>query len=169
MLARLLVTALLLLSCDRKVSDDLSATNVAPVLRTGVNPFSSVSYVNNFDGDTITVNLPNSIPDVFSHEISVRIRHIDTPEIKGKGKCEKEMAQKAKDVVTSLLKNAKKIDLEDVGRDKYFRLLCSVNITTKEDKIIILSQYLLEHGYAVPYEGDTKQVVDWCVMKRKIK
>ena len=129
------------------------------------NSLLSVTYVNNFDGDTITVNLPNSIPDVFGHEIPVRIRHIDTPEIKGNGKCEKEAAQKAKAVVSSLLKNAKRIDLEDVGRDKYFRLLCSVNITTQEDKIIILSQYLLEHGYAVPYEGNTKPKTDWCKIK----
>ena len=129
------------------------------------NSLLSVTYVNNFDGDTITVNLPNSIPDVFGHEIPVRIRHIDTPEITGNGKCEKEAAQKAKAVVSSLLKNAKRIDLEDVGRDKYFRLLCSVNITTQEDKIIILSQYLLEHGYAVPYEGNTKSKTDWCKIK----
>ena len=150
------------IGCDRKISIDQRGTNIAPVLRTGVNPFSAVSYVRNYDGDTITVNLPNTIPDVFSHEISVRIRHIDTPEIKGNGKCEKEAAQKAKVATTSLLKNAKKIDLEDVGRDKYFRLLAQVVITTREDKIILLSQYLLEQGYAVPYEGGTKNKVDWC-------
>ena len=135
------------------------------IMASTYNTLLSVTYVNNFDGDTITVNLPNSIPDVFGHEIPVRIRHIDTPEITGNGKCEKEAAQKAKAVVSSLLKNAKRIDLEDVGRDKYFRLLCSVNITTQEDKIIILSQYLLEHGYAVPYEGNTKSKTDWCKIK----
>ena len=163
-MGKLILVISMLLSCDRKISIDRSGTNITPVLRTGVNPFSSVSYVNNFDGDTLTVNLPNSIPDVFSHEISVRIRHIDTPEVKGNGKCEKEAAQKAKVATTSLLKNAKKIDLEDVGRDKYFRILATV----RADGVSI-GQYLLDQKLAVPYEGDTKQVVDWCVMKRKIK
>ena len=159
---RITIFFVILLTCQK-----ISAAVLSSVQQ--VNKFSSVELVRVYDGDTITVNLPNTIPDVFSHEIPVRIRHIDTPEITGNGKCEKEAAQKAKAVVSSLLKNAKRIDLEDVGRDKYFRLLAQVVITTKEDKIIILSQYLLEHGYAVPYEGDTKQVVDWCTMKRKIK
>lgn len=152
------------IGCDRKISIDRSGTNIAPVLRAGVNPFGAVSYVSNYDGDTITVNLPNTIPDVFSHEIPVRIRHIDTPEIKGNGKCEKEAAQKAKVATTSLLKNAKKIDLEDVGRDKYFRILATV----RADGVSV-GQYLLDQKLAVPYEGDTKQIVDWCTMKRKIK
>jgi len=134
------------------------------IMASTYNSLLSVTYVNNFDGDTITVNLPNSIPDVFGHEIPVRIRHIDTPEIKGNGKCEKEAAQKAKVATTSLLKNAKKIDLEDVGRDKYFRLLATV----RADGVSI-GQYLLDQKLAVPYEGDTKQVVDWCTRQRKIK
>lgn len=159
---RITIFFVILLTCQK-----ISANVMSSVQQ--VNKFSSVELVRVYDGDTITVNLPNSIPDVFGHEIPVRIRHIDTPEIKGNGKCEKEAAQKAKVATTSLLKNAKKIDLEDVGRDKYFRLLVQVVITTKEDKIIILSQYLLDQKLAVPYEGDTKQVVDWCTMQRKIK
>jgi endonuclease YncB( thermonuclease family) len=90
------------------------------------------------------------------------VRHIDTAEIKGSNKCEREMAEKAKVVVTTLLKNAKKIDLEDVGRDKFFRILSQVVITTTEGKIIILSKYLLDNNYAVPYEGEKKQVANWC-------
>jgi endonuclease YncB( thermonuclease family) len=114
------------------------------------------------------VNLPDTIPDVFSHEISVRVRHIDTAEIKGSNKCEREMAEKAKVVVTTLLKNAKKIDLEDVGRDKFFRLLCSVNITTQANENLDLSNYLIAEGYAVPYEGETKPKTDWCKLLRKL-
>lgn len=123
--------------------------------------FRNVEYVDNFDGDTVTVNLPNSIPNIFSYEIPVRVRHIDTAEIKGSTKCEREMAVLAKDLVSSLLKRAKKIDLEDVGRDLYFRLLAEIWVYDNV-KIIPLSAYLLEQGYAVPYEGGTKPKVDWC-------
>jgi len=125
----------------------------------------SAQYVSNFDGDTITVNLPYSIPDVFSRAIPVRVRHIDTPEMTGDGKCEKDLAQKAKDVVASLLKNAKRIELKELGRDKYFRLLSKVVVTTKEGKKIVLSDYLLTKKYAVPYEGGTKNKIDWCKVK----
>jgi endonuclease YncB( thermonuclease family) len=131
--------------------------------------FQSVEYIDAYDGDTFTVNLPNLIPDVFGKKMPVRIRHIDTAEMNGKTPCEKEMAQKAKDVVASLLKNAKKIDLVDVDRDKYFRLLCSVNITTQANETFDLSNYLMAEGYAVPYEGETKPKTDWCSLLRKRK
>lgn len=142
--------------------------SIDTVSAASTNSFREVKYVSNYDGDTLTVNLPDTIPDVFSHEISVRVRHIDTAEIKGSNKCEREMAEKAKVVVTTLLKNAKKIDLEDVGRDKFFRLLCSVNITTQANENLDLSNYLIAEGYAVPYEGETKPKTDWCKLLRKL-
>jgi len=40
--------------------------------------------------------------------------------------------------------------------------------TVRADGVSI-GQYLLDQKLAVPYEGDTKQVVDWCTMQRKIK
>ena len=129
----------------------------------------NVEYIDAYDGDTFTVNLPNLIPDVFGKKMPVRIRHIDTAEMNGKTPCEKEMAQKAKDVVASLLKSAKKIDLVDVDRDKYFRLLCSVNITTQANETFDLSNYLMAEGFAVPYEGETKPKTDWCSLLKKRK
>ena len=125
-----------------------------------VDAFRNVTYVRNPDGDTIVVNLPDTIPDVFGREIPVRIRHIDTPEMKGSSPCEKAMALKARDVTTSLLKNAKKIDLENVGRDKFFRLLAEVKVDG-----VLVAKILLDKGYAVPYEGETKLKVNWCKIK----
>ena len=43
--------------------------------------FNNVKYVRNYDGDTVKVNIPE-IPRLFGEEISVRIRGIDTPEIR---------------------------------------------------------------------------------------
>lgn len=162
---RLLVIILMvLLGCQKPNR----VPSIDTVSAASTNSFREVKYVSNYDGDTLTVNLPDTIPDVFSHEISVRVRHIDTAEIKGSNKCEREMAEKAKVVVTTLLKNAKKIDLEDVGRDKFFRLLCSVNITTQANENLDLSNYLIAEGYAVPYEGETKPKTDWCKLLRKL-
>lgn len=153
---RFLLLLVTLFGCHQDLHE-VRGTGLLAVKKEVVTVFSSVTYVRSYDGDTITINLPNSIPDVFGHEIPVRVRHIDAPEIKGLTKCEKDAAQKAKAAISSILEKAKIISLEDVGRDKYFRLLAEV----KADGLSI-GQYLLDQKLAVPYEGETKQVVDWC-------
>lgn len=128
-----------------------------------INPFQNVSLVSVYDGDTVMVNLSDlSLPDVFGKRISIRIRHIDAAEMTGHLPCEHDMAVKAKTVVESLLKNAKKIDLENVGRDKYFRL----DADLISDGISI-GKVLLDKKLAVPYEGETKSKTDWCKMLQK--
>jgi micrococcal nuclease len=67
-----------------------------------------VSFVKNYDGDTITVNIPGQHP-VFGNEISVRIKGIDTPEIRSKSSCEKEKSRIAKRLVGERLEAAKSI------------------------------------------------------------
>jgi len=49
--------------------------------------YEGAVYVRNYDGDTITFNLPGLHP-IIGEKISIRVNGIDTPEIKGK--CEKE-------------------------------------------------------------------------------
>jgi endonuclease YncB( thermonuclease family) len=164
---RFLLLLVTLFGCHQDLHE-VRGTGLLAVKKEVVTVFSSVTYVRSYDGDTITINLPNSIPDVFGHEIPVRVRHIDAPEIKGLTKCEKDAAQKAKAAISSILEKAKIISLEDVGRDKYFRLLCSVNITTQTNETFDLSNYLIAEGYAVPYEGETKPKTDWCKLLRKI-
>ena len=44
--------------------------------------FSGVEYVRNYDGDTMTVNIPGVHP-LFENEIGIRVRGIDTLEIRG--------------------------------------------------------------------------------------
>lgn len=141
-----------------------TASNIKHTLTATTTTFRGVSYVRNPDGDTIVVNLPEPIPNVFGHEIPVRIRHINTPELKGLGYCEHVTALRARFVTNSILKNAKQIDLENVGRDKYFRLLSDISIINQEDKIVSLSKYLLDNGFAIAYEGDAKPKVNWCVL-----
>ncbi len=120
------------------------------------NTFRCVKYVKNYDADTITVDIPNVHP-LIGHRISVRVRHIDTPEIKGKLPCEKEAARTAKRLIENQLKNAKRIDLENVDKDKYFRILADVVIDGKP-----LIDILLKNNLAYHYEGGTKQKIDWC-------
>lgn len=120
------------------------------------NTFRCVKYIKNYDADTITVDIPNVHP-LIGHRISVRVRHIDTPEIKGKLPCEKEAARTAKRLIENQLKNAKRIDLKNVDKDKYFRILADVFIDGKP-----LIDILLKNNLAYQYEGGTKQKIDWC-------
>lgn len=115
-----------------------------------------VDFVRNYDGDTITFLVPNIHP-LLGRDISVRVFGLDTPEIKTNDYCEGKAAKRARDFVKEKLTNAFRIDLQDVKRDKYFRILAKVNYDGRD-----LSEILLKEKLAYPYFGKTKQHVDWC-------
>lgn len=102
------------------------------------------------DGDTFIISI-NNIPKVFGEKIAVRIRGIDTPEKNDKREHIKKIAYKAKEELEILLKNYKKIELYNLGRDKYFRLLASVKVDD-----IDIAQYLISKGLAKQYNGGKK-------------
>jgi len=118
--------------------------------------FRCVEYVRNYDADTITVNIPGVHP-LIGDKISIRVFGIDTPEVKTKDSCEKLAANRAKDLVTKMLLRAKRIDLVDVQKDKYFRILAKVKVDGVD-----LGQTLIDAKMAYPYFGDTKQKRNWC-------
>ena len=45
--------------------------------------YQGAVYVQNYDGDTVTFNLPGLHP-IIGEKISIRVNGIDTPEIRGK-------------------------------------------------------------------------------------
>lgn len=118
--------------------------------------FRCVKFLRNYDGDTVTVSIPGVHP-LIGEKISVRVLGIDVPEIKGKNKCEKDKAKTAQRLVENLLKNAKNIELKNVQRDKYFRILADVVADGKSVKDIVIKNHL-----AYEYAGGTKLHVDWC-------
>lgn len=118
--------------------------------------FSCVKYVKNYDADTITVDIPKVHP-IIGDNISVRVSGVDAPEIKGQGPCEKEASRNAKRLVENLLKNAKRIDLINVDKDKYFRLLADVKVDGVD-----LKTMLLKNKLAYEYSGGTKEKRNWC-------
>ena len=107
-----------------------------------------------YDGDTFTVNIAHW-PSVAGERISVRIAGIDTPELRSRCDYEKTRARAAKQFTVAALRKARQIDLRNLQRDKYFRLLSDVYVDGQN-----LGQLLLQQGHAVPYGGKTK--IDWC-------
>ncbi len=112
-------------------------------------------YLRNYDGDTITFNLPGLHP-IIGEEISIRVNGIDTPEIKGKCEKEKYNAQQAQQMVADFLKDAEQIVLKSMERGKYFRIAADVIIDGEN-----LADVLVEAGMAVRYDGG-KKTHKWC-------
>ena len=61
------------------------------------------------------------------------MRGVDAPEFKTKDSCEKKKAKEAKLFTREFLKKGS-VTLRNCGKDKYFRLLCSVFVVNKETK-----------------------------------
>lgn len=123
--------------------------------------FNCVKYIKNYDGDTITFDIPG-VHELLGKKIGVRVRDIDTAELKTKNPCEKQVARISQKLVENLLKNAKRIDLANIGRDKYFRIDADVLIDGRNLKDILIQQNL-----AYSYDGGTKPKVDWCKVARQ--
>ncbi len=123
--------------------------------------FRCVKFDHNYDGDTITFQIPDVHP-IIGKNISVRVFGVDTPEIKGKGPCEGDRAKEARELVKRLLSGAKRIDLANLQRDKYFRILAEVMVDGTP-----LSRKLIDAGFAYPYHGKTKEKINWCQLARK--
>lgn len=117
-----------------------------------------VKWVRTYDGDTSTFNLP-SWPPIIGKKISVRILGIDTPEIRGKCSKEKILAVKARDVVRAILDDAKRegktIELRNMRRGKYFRILANVYVEEMS-----IAKFLIYQGLARVYDGGKRK--GWC-------
>ena len=111
-----------------------------------------------YDGDTFRVNIKN-YPPIVGERIGIRVNGIDTPEMRGKCEQEKKAAQAAKQFTVDKLRNAKKIELRNMKRDKYFRILADVFVDGEN-----LATLLLKAKLGVEYHGDTKQ--GWCDAKK---
>jgi endonuclease YncB( thermonuclease family) len=118
--------------------------------------FSCVKVVDVYDGDTLFIDIPG-IPPVFGKRIGVRILGIDTAEMRSKDPCEKERALQAKGVVKALIKKAQRVDIVQVQRDKYFRILGQVTADGRS-----IGEELIAKKLAFPYFGDAKPKRDWC-------
>lgn len=114
--------------------------------------FTNVQFVKNYDGDSITFNIPKT-PAIVGKNMIIRLRGIDTPELKKKTcLAERKKAVAAKQLVYSLLKDARVITLHRIARGKYFRILADVEFDGQD-----LATVLLKEDLAVEYSGGKKE------------
>ena len=103
-----------------------------------------------YDGDTITVaaKLPFKTSPIY--RFSVRLRGIDSPEIKGTSEQECKQAIKSRDALHNLI-FGKIIEIRNNGKEKYGRLLADIYYND-----IHINKWMDDQGYAVKYEGGKK-------------
>ncbi|NTS78138.1 thermonuclease family protein [Catenovulum sp. SM1970] len=107
-----------------------------------------------YDGDTFRVNLKD-YPALVGENIPIRVNGVDTPEIRGKCKREKQLARKAKQFTVNQLRNAEQIKLVNVQRGKYFRIAADVMVDGQN-----LADLLIKANLGYPYTGGKKK--PWC-------
>ena len=115
----------------------------------------TVEVVRIVDGDTLVVNLPCQISIVCT-AMPVRLRGLDTPELRGKCPKERQAALRAQEILKLLVLGARTVRLERIGRDRYFRLDGDI-IADSVD----VGKILLKKGLARPYTGEGPRG-SWC-------
>jgi len=108
-----------------------------------------------YDGDTFRANIPD-YPPIIGQHMGIRINGVDTPEMRGKCEQEKLLARKAKQYTVTMLHSAKTIELRNMQRGKYFRIVADVYADGQS-----VGEGLVREGLAVVYDGG-KKVKDWC-------
>lgn len=109
------------------------------------------------DGDTVEFEA-NFLPGALKQKMYLRIDGVDTPEKGPRAQCIEENMKslKAKLFTEQEIMNATEIKVFIKGWDKYGgRVLGDVILDGQS-----LSERLIKSGYAVPYNGGTKQ--SWC-------
>ncbi len=107
-----------------------------------------------YDGDSFKVTI-DGWPPIIGESIGVRVAGIDTPEMRGKCEAENVLARKAKKHTVAFLRNGKKVELRNLKRDKYFRIVADVYVDGRN-----LSGSLLNAGLGYKYDGGKKR--SWC-------
>ena len=100
------------------------------------------------DGDTFRVNIPCDVA-VACRNLPVRISGIDAPELHDRRPDRKALAQSAKLELQRMLQSARRVELVDIKRDKYFRL----NARVLADGVDV-ARTLEAKGLARPYTGE---------------
>ena len=107
-----------------------------------------------YDADTFRVNIKHW-PAIIGERISVRVQGVDAPEIRGKCESEKTAARAAKQFTVEKLRSAKKIELRNIQRGKYFRILADVYVDGEN-----LTSALINAKHARAYDGGRRE--GWC-------
>ena len=107
------------------------------------------------DGDTIYVTV-DAWPPLFGTVAKIRLRGIDTPEIRGKCVAERKAAIEARDFVGSVLRKAKLVVLTNMSQGTFFRVVADVIVDG-----VNLNDLLVRKNMARVYRQSVGRL-PWC-------
>ena len=102
-----------------------------------------------YDGDTVHLVF-DFLGQLFKWH--TRIAHVDTPELRTKNIEEKKLGYEVREKLIELI-NDKVVDIVCLDFDKYGRVLAEITYNGMR-----VDDWLIEKGYAKPYEGKTKEI-----------
>lgn len=116
-----------------------------------------VQIVSIYDGDTFRIELPGLPAEL--NPVGVRVRGVDTPELRGKCQAEKQLAERAKQfTINHLNRSAGYVRIGDLEWDKYGgRVDADVYLGPQRQS---LASLLIQAGLARPYNGGRRG--SWC-------
>ena len=103
-----------------------------------------------YDGDTFFIDIKD-YPAIIGKNIGIRINGIDTPEIKRGSKESKAKGIIAKKYLMMIFEKAKKIELTNIKRGKYFRIVADVYVDNKN-----VTEMMIKAGMGKEYYGGKK-------------
>lgn len=106
------------------------------------------------DGDTFHIDRPEW-PAIIGRRMPVRVAGVDTPELKGDCEAEIQRAQAARKFTETTLRKAARVDLLEIRRGRYFRLLAEVRVDGEN-----LAKLLIAAGHGRLYRGGQRS--GWC-------
>jgi endonuclease YncB( thermonuclease family) len=115
-------------------------------------PIESGQVIKVYDGDTITIATRLPYKDSPLYRFPIRLKGIDTAEIKSKNENEKKHAILARDSLSELILH-KTVLIKNIENEKYGRILADVYLEE-----VCINNWMIEKGYAVKYDGGTKQI-----------
>jgi len=119
-----------------------------PLATAGLFDITPEQVVEVYDGDTFKIDLPGVHP-LFGDKLSIRVKGIDTPELRGTTGEVKALAFQARELTENSLNAAKRIELRNPERGKYFRIVAEVWVDGKA-----LAGMLKDKGLAKDYDGE---------------
>ena len=126
-----------------------------PILGADYGDYLVTSVIDVYDGDTLRVNIQD-LPPIIGHNIRVRLRGIDTPEIQAQCFHEYQQALLARDRLRELVSAADTIQLKNAQRGKYFRIVADLILDGENAGDILIHEKL-----ALRYDGGRKKH-PWC-------
>ena len=133
-----------------------------PIYSFGADAYGNVRVsriVSVYDGDTFRADIAE-YPAILGRNIGVRLNHVDTPEMKDKDPEIRKLAVDARDFVIQKFGSAKVIELKNIERGKYFRIVADVYLDG-----VSLADLLLKNKMGLPYDGGAKTA--WKVSTKK--